>query len=300
MQQFLQRFEQHLSVERNLSPRTVEAYLRDLRQFQNFLRQQEPLDNASVEWFANVDLLLLRRYLAQMHRGCSRTSIGRKISSLKVFFRFLVREGVLKTSPADALSTPRREQYLPKVLSAEQTGNLLDRPLPGQPQLVLRDLAMFELIYSCGLRVSELTGLNVGTLDLVEHHVRVVGKGGKERLLPIGRQACGVVKKYLQERGQPDQDEPLFINHRGGRLTARSVQRNLKKRLLFFGLPGDVTPHALRHSFATHLLDAGADLRAIQELLGHASLSTTQKYTKVSFAHLADVYDRAHPRSKKK
>ena len=299
MEQLLQRFQQHLATERSLSPRTVEAYLSDLRQFKLFLAQPGEED-ATARLLEKVDLLLLRRFLAQLHKGCSRTSIGRKLSVLRAFFRFLVREGVLPVSPADGLSTPRREHYLPKVLSAEQTGRLLDQPVPGNPLLALRDLAIFELIYSCGLRVSELTGLQVASIDLQQQSLRVLGKGNKERLLPVGRQACKAVLTYLEERRRPPPSSPLFVNQRGGRLTPRSVQRNLKKRLQLLGLPGDATPHALRHSFATHLLDAGADLRVIQELLGHASLSTTQKYTKVSFAHLTEVYDRAHPRSRKK
>ncbi|HEY5674995.1 MAG TPA: tyrosine recombinase XerC [Malonomonas sp.] len=299
VEQLLKQFEKHLDIERSLSPRTIEAYRRDLAHFQLFL-QQRGGGRLADDWLAQLDILLLRQYLALLHKRCSRTSIARKLSALRTFFRYLVREGVLKKSPADGLSTPRREQYLPKVLSAEQTGRLLDQPVDGQRVLVLRDLAIFELIYSCGLRISELTGLDVGSIDLVERQVRVFGKGSKERRLPIGRPACVALQNYLDERGAPAAAEPLFVNQRGGRLTARSVQRNLKQRLLRFGLPTDVTPHALRHSFATHLLDAGADLRAIQELLGHASLSTTQKYTKVSFAHLADVYDKAHPRSRKK
>lgn len=298
MSQYIERFEQHLAVERNLSPRTVEAYLRDLRQFYAFLKQHEAI-SVQTDLLMPVDLLLLRQYLAQLHKSCGRTSIARKLSAIKIFFRFLVREGVLADSPADSLSTPRREQYLPKVLSAEQVGHLLDRSLPGQHLLVLRDLAIFELIYSCGLRVGELTSLDMSAIDLENHQVRVLGKGNKERILPIGRQACSALQNYLTERGHPDQQDALFLNQRGGRLTSRSVQRNLKNRLLQFNLPTDVTPHALRHSFATHLLDAGADLRVIQELLGHASLSTTQKYTKVSFSHLTDVYDRCHPRSTK-
>lgn len=291
----LASFEQHLAVERNLSPRTVEAYLRDLRQFRDFFQS----DGMGAD-LTGIDLLQVRRYLAGLHGNCNRASIARKLSALRVFFRYLVREGELSASPLDGLSTPRREQYLPKVLSAEQVEGLLERPLPGKRLLVLRDLAIFELIYSCGLRVSELTGLDLGSVDLVEATVRVLGKGRKERLLPVGRQACVALRAYLELRGEGGREEPLFINLRGGRLTARSVQRNLKKRLLQFGLPTDVTPHALRHSFATHLLDAGADLRAIQELLGHASLSTTQRYTKVSFSHLTEVYDQAHPRSRKK
>lgn len=299
MEEHLKKFEQHLGVERNLSARTVEAYMRDLRQFYDFLDQSENGGWQLSDW-QQVDRLLLRQYLAHLQKTCLRTSLARKLSAIKVFFRFLVREGVLVDSPADALSSPRREQYLPKVLSAEQVAHLLDHSPPGNRLLVSRDLAIFELTYSCGLRVGELTGLNFGAVDLENHQLRVLGKGRKERILPIGRQACIALQNYFAERGPLDQHDPVFLNQRGGRLTARSVQRNLKNRLRQFGLPADVTPHALRHSFATHLLDAGADLRVIQELLGHVSLSTTQKYTKVSFSHLTDVYDQCHPRSRKK
>lgn len=299
MNHLIESFCRHLAVERNLSTRTQSAYLRDLKQFVDFI-EADLGHPPGAECLEKIDLLLLRRYLAHLHKGCSRTSIGRKLSSLRTFFRYMVRQGHLASSPADGLSTPRREQYLPRVLSAEQTGHLLDRPVPGQPLLILRDLAIFELMYSCGLRISELTGLNLASLDQQQAKVRVLGKGGKERLLPVGQQALLALQRYLEQRQRPAPHQPLFTNLRGGRLTARSIQRNLKQRLLLLGLPTDATPHALRHSFATHLLDAGADLRVIQELLGHASLSTTQKYTKVSFAHLTEVYDRAHPRSRKK
>lgn len=299
MNSYLQRFKQHISVERNLSPRTVNAYMRDLSQFYDFLQDAGHFE-VQDEWLKNVDLLVLRQYLAQLHKSCRRTSISRKISAIKVFFRFLVREGVLETSPVDGLSTPRREQYLPKVLGAEQVGTLLDHPVAGKKLLMLRDLALLELVYSCGLRVGEVTRLNIGSIDLEAQQVRVFGKGNKERIVPIGRQASIALGHYLVERRDTAIDDPLFLNYRGGRLTARSVQRNLKDRLLKLNLPTDVTPHALRHSFATHLLDAGADLRFIQELLGHASLSTTQRYTKVSFSHLTETYDQCHPRSRKK
>lgn len=300
MKHYLSQFRHYMVVEKNLSPNTVQAYVRDLEQFSLFLAKQE-LNDKGVESIAQIDVLLIRQYLAQLHKECSRTSIARKLSVLKSFFRFLVRRGYLDDSPADSLSTPRREQYLPKVLSAEQVGRFLDQSPPhGQQLLAIRDLAIFELIYSCGLRVGELTSLNVASVDCDSRQVRVLGKGRKERIVPIGRQACGAIQKYLSERNGFERGDALFLNQRGGRLTARSIQRNLKQRLLQFNLPTDVTPHALRHSFATHLLDAGADLRVIQELLGHASLSTTQRYTKVSFTHLAEVYDKSHPRSRKK
>jgi integrase/recombinase XerC len=299
MQEQLAKFKDHLTVERNLSTHTVTAYCRDLDQFYAFLRARGAVTSTDRGW-GQVDLILVRQYLALLRKNCTRTSTARKLSSLKVFFRFLVRQGLLETAPTEALSTPRREQYLPKVLSAEQTAQLLDGSPPGKSLLMLRDLAIFELIYSCGLRVSELTRLDLSALDLDARQLRVTGKGNKERLLPIGRQAIMALQHYLAERPADNLQQALFLNYRGGRLTARSVQRILKDRLRHFGLPSDVTPHALRHSFATHLLDAGADLRVIQELLGHSSLSTTQRYTKVSFAHLAEVYDRSHPRSRKK
>lgn len=297
MKPYLSLFHRHLEVERNLSPRTVEAYLRDLKQFEAFLEQALgcAIDAAAL---GRVDALLLRRYLAGLQKECRRSSVVRKLSALKTFYRFLEREGIVVSSSVSTVAAPRRQQYLPRLLSAEQVGTLLDAPVADYPQLI-RDLAICELIYSCGLRVSELTGLNLESVDLDQRQVRVLGKGSKERLLPIGRSACRVLHYYLEQRPQSE-ERALFLNYRGGRLTSRSVQRLLKRRLLQLNLATDVTPHALRHSFATHLLDAGADLRVIQELLGHASLSTTQRYTRVSFAHLTNVYDRAHPRSRKK
>ena len=286
-------FLRHLELERNLSPRTLEAYQRDLLQFARFLENE----GVALE---RIDTMLLRRYLARLHQSCSKTSIGRKLSALRTFFRFLVREGRLTASPADSLATPRAEKYLPRTLSVDDVTRLLDQSQQQVSEPSLRDLAIYELLYSCGLRVGELVSLNVASLDLAQALVRVIGKGSKERLVPIGRTALGVLQEYLVSRGAPRDDEPLFLNNRNGRLTARSVQRHMKKYLLLAGLRTDASPHALRHSFATHLLDGGADLRAIQELLGHASLSTTQKYTQVSMSHLTSIYDAAHPRSRKK
>ncbi len=299
MQRLVAAFLQHLDVERNLSPRTLDAYSRDLQQFLDFLRQ-EPSCSEEPESLKRIDTRLLRRYLARLHHKNSRTSIGRKLSTLRTFFRYLVRQGILETSPADTLATPRPEKYLPKTLSVDEVTHLLNQLCTGQNRHLLRDQAIFELIYSSGLRVGELTTLNVGSVDLVQQQVRVIGKGNKERLVPIGRTALRAVQDYLDSRGQPAADEPLFLNARNGRLTSRSVQRLMKKHLLQANLRTDASPHSLRHSFATHLLDGGADLRAIQELLGHASLSTTQRYTQVSLSHLTAIYDDAHPRSRKK
>ena len=197
------------------------------------------------------------------------------------------------------LVPPWKRRLPTKTLSVDEATALMERGY-GNTLLDLRDRAIVELFYSSGLRVSELTGLDVGALDMREKLVRVLGKGRKERIVPIGRKSHEALLAYLEARNMPDAEEPLFLNARGGRLTPRSVQRNLKTRLIKAGIIKDISPHALRHSFATHLLDGGADLRAIQELLGHASLSTTQKYTQVSVDQLMSVYDKAHPRSKKK
>lgn len=296
MQNFVEQFARYLGDERNLSPHTRIAYLRDLGEFYNFLERH---GGSGKDSLARIDSFLLRRYLAELHKCNQRTSIARKLSTLRTFFRYLVREGVLASNPAEGLATPKINRYLPKTLSVDEATALMERGY-GDSLLDLRDRAIVELFYSSGLRVSELTGLDVGSLDLRDKLVRVLGKGRKERIVPIGRKAHEALLAYLAERTLPDGNEPLFLNARGGRLTPRSVQRNLKVRLIKAGVIKDISPHALRHSFATHLLDGGADLRAIQELLGHASLSTTQKYTQVSVDQLMSVYDKAHPRSKKK
>ena len=296
MQEWIDRFTGYLADERNLSPHTRAAYLRDLLEFRRFLDKNGGSDRAAL---LKIDSFLLRRYLAELHKLNQRTSIARKLSALRTFFRYLVREGHMPGNPAEGLSTPKLNRYLPKTLSVDEAVALMECG-SGNGLLDLRDRAIVELFYASGLRVSELTGLNVGSLDLRQKLVRVVGKGRKERILPIGRKAHQAIAAYLDARGASDDDAPLFLNARGGRLTPRSVQRNLKTRLIKAMIVKDISPHALRHSFATHLLDGGADLRGIQELLGHASLSTTQKYTQVSVDHLMSVYDKAHPRSKKK
>lgn len=299
MEQWIRHFEEHLQLERNLSPHTLAAYGRDLREFQAFLRTQRGGQDASNDLLTRIDQILLRRYLALLHKKNSKTSISRKLAALRTFFRYLVREGVLETNPGELVGTPRREKALPKTLSVDEAFALMEGG-EGEDLLALRDRAIVETLYSCGLRVSELTGLDVRSLDLEQGLVRVAGKGRKERIVPVGSKACAALASYLEARGNPPQNAPLFLNHRGGRLTPRSVERNLKRQLLEGGVTKNATPHSLRHSFATHLLDGGADLRAIQELLGHASLSTTQKYTQVSVDQLLAVYDRAHPRNRKK
>lgn len=296
MDVWIERFEEHLQLERNLSPHTLAAYGRDLREFQAFLRAQKP---GQGELLGQIDQILLRRYLALLHKKNSKTSIARKLAALRTFFRYLLREGVLDTNPGELVGTPRREKSLPKTLSVDEAFALMEGGKEDH-LLALRDRAIVETLYSCGLRVSELTGLDVRGLDLEQGLVRVSGKGRKERIVPVGSKACQALRDYLAARGNPALEAPLFLNHRGGRLTPRSVERNLKRQLREGGVTKNATPHSLRHSFATHLLDGGADLRAIQELLGHASLSTTQKYTQVSVDQLLAVYDRAHPRNRKK
>lgn len=296
MKDFMAGFERHLSTERNVSEHTRRAYLQDLESFRVFL--EENLAEKGENVIQQVDKIVLRRYMALLHKKNRRTTIGRKLAALRTFFRYLLREGVLKINPAEAVATPRQEKYLPKTLSVDEVYTLMEH---GQQtdMLSVRDRAIAETLYSCGLRVSELTGLNVGSIDLIEGLARVVGKGRKERIVPIGRKAKEALRRYLEVREAPAGEEALFLNYRGGRLTPRSVERNLKKQLIKAGILKGATPHALRHSFATHLLDGGADLRVIQELLGHASLSTTQKYTQVSVDRLMHVYDKAHPRSRK-
>jgi integrase/recombinase XerC len=297
MEQWIERFDRHLAVERNVSEHTRRAYRQDLEAFRLFLR--DGLQWPAAGMLERIDNLVLRRYLATLHKRNKKSTIGRKLAALRTFFRYLVREGVLKVNPGELVATPKQEKYLPRTLTVDESFALMEQG-GGADLLALRDRAIVETLYSCGLRVGELTGLNIGSVDLREGLLRVLGKGRKERIVPVGSKAREALDHYLKARGNPADAEPLFLNHRGGRLTARSVERNLKVRLLKAGILKGATPHALRHSFATHLLDGGADLRAIQELLGHASLSTTQKYTQVSVDHLMHTYDQAHPRSRKK
>ncbi|NIQ97442.1 MAG: tyrosine recombinase XerC [Desulfuromonadales bacterium] len=298
MQSLIDQFDKHLSVERNVSGNTRTAYRRDLAEFRHFLIDELGWRDEGRGTLDRVDQIVLRRYLAWLHKRNGKATIGRKLAALRTFYRYLVREGVLEASTPEMVATPRKEKYLPATLNVDEIFALLERQATGR--FARRDRAIWELFYSCGLRVSELTALNVADVDFDQTLVRVLGKGRKERLVPVGSKALAALRAYLDERPGVDAEAPLFLNNRAGRLTPRSVQRNLKKALLQAGILNEATPHTLRHSFATHLLGSGADLRAIQELLGHASLSTTQKYTQVSIEHLMNVYDKAHPRSRKK
>ena len=290
----IDRFCQYLAVERNASPNTVEAYRRDLEQFAAFVRN----DQESAVAVTAVGHLLIRRYLALLHKEQKKSTIGRKLAAIRSFFRYLLRQGVVAANPAELVSTPKREKRLPYHLNIDEVTTLVEAPA-GSNLLPTRDRAILETLYSCGIRVSELTGLNVGGADLEGKTVRVLGKGGKERIVPLGSHAAHALEEYLTARNSPSLETPLFLNARGGRLTRRSVARIIDRYILHLASMKKVSPHTLRHTFATHLLEGGVDLRAIQELLGHASLSTTQKYTHVTIDRLLEVYDKAHPKARK-
>ncbi len=294
----VQRFMDHLSAERGLSPHTCRGYLKDLEQFERFLRTSEIcLSSAGEVELEKVDRFVIRKYLSFLHRRNKKSSIARKISSLRTFYKYLVSEELASSNPAKVVSTPKREKTLPTTLTVDEAFRLMDSPSEGGRMKFLRDHAILELLYSSGLRVGELVGLNLDRLDVELGIVRVMGKRRKERIVPVGSKAVGALRSYLHERGKVEGEEPLFLNLRGGRLTARSVDRLVKKYTKQSGIFRRISPHSLRHTFATHLLDSGADIREIQEMLGHASLSTTQRYTHLTLGKLMEVYDKAHPRS---
>jgi integrase/recombinase XerC len=302
---FIDQFIHYLSVEKNASPHTCRCYRRDLEGFEDFLKNSGMYVGATgkVE-MEKVDRMAIRKYLSFLHRKNKKSSIARKISTLRSFFKYLVREQVIFSNPAKGVSTPKVEKTLPTTLTVDEAFRLMEapttiseKPSEGSKEKGLRDRAILELLYSSGLRVSELVGLNSNQLDLDLGIVRVMGKGRKERIVPVGTKAIKALEAYLEKRGMLEGEKPIFVNSVGGRLTARSVGRLMKRYTRHSGIFRKVSPHSLRHTFATHLLDAGADIREIQEMLGHSSLSTTQRYTHVSMGKLMEVYDKAHPRS---
>ena len=295
----LKQFEHYLMVERGVSVHTQRNYLNDLRQFSQFLQKEFPDRD-----LATIDNLTIRSYLGALYKKNKKSSIARKLASLRTFFKFLLRKNILGDDPTALVSTPRLEKHMPSFLSVDEMFALLTMP-DGTTLAGIRDRAIMETLYSSGLRVSELVGMNEENLDANLGIVRVLGKGKKERIVPIGKKALAAVQNYLRARKERNTSPrssssklPLFKNLRGGRLTARSVARIINRYIEECGIVKNISPHALRHSFATHMLDAGADLRAIQELLGHVSLSTTQKYTHVSVSKLMETYDKAHPKSR--
>jgi len=303
----IEGFVSYLADERRFSPRTVLAYRADLDRFVDFWEREFAQIPAGKTPLSKIDPLAVRSHLASLHRDrLSNRSLARHLSALRSFFRWACREAHLVKNPARGLPAPRTARTLPRAMTLHDTETLLEAKEEGV--FPLRDRALLELLYATGLRVSEAAGLDLEDVDFSSRLVRVLGKGGKERLVPFGEPAGEALREYLPIRAaarrgyerDSDRDssgEPLFVNARGGRLTTRSMARLLKRRLRASGLSTDISPHALRHTFATHLLEQGADLRAIQELLGHASLSTTQKYTHLDAARLRDVYRRAHPKA---
>ncbi len=307
------RYVDYLQSEKNASDHTVDAYCRDIAQF---ARYQWPDRAPPLPW-RDVDQLAARGFVVELSRaGMAATTTARKLSSLRAFYRFLKREAMCTQNPFAGVRSPRRGHDLPKVLSQDEIARLLAAPgklaerqradvggtLSREKRYaVLRDVALLEVFYSTGARLNELAGLREVDVDLLGSVVKVKGKGKKERLCPLGAPACSALRACMKEGqdvwGGGGRNTPVFRNLRGGALTGRSIERLLKKYLIAAGLDATVTPHTLRHSFATHLLDAGADLRSVQELLGHASVSTTQIYTHVSVEHLKRVYEEAHPRA---
>jgi integrase/recombinase XerC len=292
MRREIYEFLEYLKREKTSSVHTGRSYLSDLEQFDGFLGDR-PL--------GSIDHQLLRDFLAHLQKnGLTRTSTARKLSALRTFFKYLHREGMIAANPARLVATPRREKRLPAVLSIEEAVGLMDAPGEAvDTEQVLRDRAVLETLYSTGIRASELTGMNVQDIDRNDRLVRVRGKGRKERVVPVGPKALEAIARYHRSRSRVA-SEAVFTGPRGNRLTPRTVQRILEKYRKRKGLRQKASPHTLRHSFATHMLESGADLRAIQELLGHASLSTTQRYTHLNLASLMDTYDKAHPKARKK
>lgn len=288
-------FLQHLQHERRLSPLTVKNYRRDLTQVQNYCTERKLSD------WNQLDIHQVRALVAHLHRqGLHGRSIARLLSAVRSLFRFLLREGQVTHNPAEGVSSPKAKRPLPKVLDVDQISRLLD--IKGTKPLELRDRALMELMYSSGLRLAELVGLNLNDLDRRDALVTVTGKGNKTRVLPVGRLALQAIDAWLAARASiADINETaLFTNRNGSRLSARSIQTRLRQWGLKQGLDAKVHPHRLRHSFASHMLESSQDLRAVQELLGHADIGTTQIYTHLDFQHLAQVYDTAHPRAKRK
>ncbi len=298
-------FIESLASEKGYSENTCRGYRNDLKEFLNYLTENRLPENRRTRGrdligIDGVDSITIRGYLGYLHKRNKKTTIARKLSAVRSFFKFLVRRGAIEDNPADAILTPKQEKTIPAYLPVDEMFRLLDSIQAGNI-LDLRNRAIFETLYSCGIRVSELAGLNTLEVDFKGALIRVLGKGSKERIVPIGQKALGAIKIYREQLKMEcgisgDHNGPLFLNKNKGRLSARSVARILEKLVTACGLLTPVSPHTMRHTFATHMLDAGADLRVVQELLGHKSLSTTQKYTHVSIDRLMETYDRAHPR----
>ena len=286
MERYIEKFIRYLTIEKNYSPNTITNYRLDLEDFKAFLGE------INIE---SVDYLTLRKYLASLkEKNLTSRSMGRKLSTLRSFFKFLTREGLLKSNPILVLSSPKMEKHLPQFLTEAETRRLIESAAPINER-TLRDRAILETFYSTGIRISELVGLNTEDLDFIGGIVKVMGKGKKERIAPIGDHAIQAIREYLDKRKK--QSEAVFLNKSGKRISDRGVRNIVEKYIRLASLKQGVSPHTLRHSFATHLLDRGADLRSVQELLGHVNLSSTQIYTHLTTERLKSVYDKAHPRA---
>ena len=302
-------FIESLATEKGYSMHTCRAYTRDLESFASYVasdafpQEEHEGDGEEIIYSfgaEDIDGLMIRGYLGFLHKKNSKATIARKLSSLRSLFKYLMKRGHLLENPAELILTPKQKETIPVYLPVDDMFRLLDS-IKTDTVLGLRNRAIFETLYSCGIRVSELAALNIESVDIDISVIRVLGKGNKERIVPIGQTAMMAITAYrgkLQESSKIPLDEQpaLFLNKNGGRLTTRSMARILDKVAMECGLAVPISPHALRHTFATHMLDAGADLRVVQELLGHQSLSTTQKYTHVSIDRLMEAYDKAHPR----
>ena len=298
METSLMAFQRYLDIERQASPHTLRNYLSDLRQFVHFASAR--LGQAASLTPAQIDASLIRDFLSTLYQqGVGHTTLARKLASLRSFCHFLQQQGHVSENVAEQVQSPKIRRPLPNVLPIDQVFALLDTAVTPATTLSLRDQALLELLYASGIRVSELVALDLQDVDLQSGTLRVQGKGRRERQVFFGKTAAQALQAYLEVRPAPLGPTALFVNHRGGRLSTRGVQLLIKKHCQRTGLPARTSPHTMRHAFATHLLDNGADLRAIQELLGHQQLSTTQKYTHVSTDRMLEVYDRAHPRARR-
>ncbi len=302
MREQIQSFLNHLSIEKGFSGNTIEAYRNDLYQVADFVEELATVQGYQPQW-ASVDRNLLINYILDLkERNYALATVARKVAAVKSFFDFLVADGILQSDPTENLSSPKVGKSLPKPLSAAEVEALLAEPAKLSSPEAKRDAAMIELLYAAGMRVSELVALNMGDVNLGAGFVRCLGKGSKERIIPIHQKAARAIKEYMVEARpkllHDEGEEALFLNRRGERLTRQGLWLILKAYAKAAGITKGVTPHTLRHSFATHVLSGGADLRAVQELLGHANISSTQIYTHLTSEHVRQAYEKAHPRAK--
>ncbi len=297
-EELLGKFSEYLKIEKGYSEHTLRNYLSDIEMFFEYLKEKN-LEVTGESVLERLEPIDIRGFLASRFRMNKSSSNQRRLSAIKTFFKFLVRRAIIRRNPAEIISSPKGEKALPKAISVDEVFSLI-HVIDSDDVLSLRDRAMVELMYGSGIRVSELVSVNIADIDMKNRTLKVLGKGKKERIVPVGTYFLEAINEYLLRRQElvKRETDALFLNKNGGRITTRSVARIIKKYLNRCAINKKVSPHTLRHSFATHLLGSGADIRFIQELLGHSSLSTTQRYASASIEHLMQVYDKAHPHSK--